>query len=203
MAGAPMISLLNPVLVCLLLLPSSSFLLHTRGLSLSNTQLWHSSTSTTLHSTSTSTIPRLHECQECSEKFQSRNALFRHIRDAHIDVPDIEVLSTTVIVRYGYIILDYTQVNNVGDGSNSDTLNNELVANMIHESFQHCLSDFIQHHKCNPSEMMTTALTYSTAAKNRQPSLRQDTEVIGATSEVLSFNFKLGCVGTIMKRWRE
>jgi FkbM family methyltransferase len=199
MAGATMISLLNAVLVCfLLLLPSSSFLLHDRGLSLSNTHL-RSSTTTTLHSTSTtSTTPRLHECQECSEKFQSRNALFRHIRDAHTDVPDIEVLSTTVIVRYGYIILD-----DIGDGSNSDTQNNELVANMIHESFQHCLSEFLQHQKCNPSEMMTTALTYSTAAKNRQPSLRQDAEVIGATSEVLSFNFKLGCTGTIIKRWRE
>lgn len=206
MAGAPMISLLTTVLVGLLLLPSSSFLLHTRGLlSLSNTQLRHSSsTTTTLHSTaSTSTIPRLHECQECSEKFQSRNALFRHIRDAHTDVPDIEVLSTTVIVRYGYIILDDTQTNNASDGSNSDTPKNELVANMIHESFQHCLSEFIQHHKCNPSEMMTTALTSSCAAKNRQPSLRQDAEVIGATSEVLSFNFKFGCTGTIIKRWRE
>jgi hypothetical protein len=136
---------------------------------------------------------KLYECQECQGTFQSRNALFRHIRDTHAEVPDIEVLSTTVLVRYGYII---------NEQPSADTPINEFVANMINASFQTCLSKFLQNQECAQSELLTTALTYSSAAKNRQPSLRQDNEVIGATSEVLSFNFKLSCKGTVIKKWK-
>jgi hypothetical protein len=133
----------------------------------------------------------------CIIAFQSRNALFRHIRDTHAEVPDTEVLSTTVLVRYGYII------NEQPSNDDADTPINEFVANMMNASFQHCLSEFLQSQECSPSELMTTALTYSSAAKTRQPSLRQDAEVIGATSEVLSFNFKLGCRGTVIKKWKD
>ena len=145
---------------------------------------------------STALPQKVHECQQCGETFQSRNALFRHIRDTHEEVPDVEVLSSSVVIRYGYIINDQSNDNN-------DSSINEFVADTIHSSFQQCLSEFLQAHECIAEEMLTTAITYSSAAKTRQPSLRQDAEVIGATSEVLSFNFKLGCKGAVIQKWRD
>jgi len=192
MAG--LLSYLAAVLSLLLVLPSLSF--HT-GQFLST----HKRESTRLRGASslfsTAVPQKLHECQECAETFQSRNALFRHIRDTHAEVPDIELLSTTVLVRYGYIISE--QAND----DDADVPINEFVANQIQLSFQHCLSEFLQIQECTPNEFLTTALTYSSAAKNRQPSLRQDAEVIAATSEVLSFNFKIGTDGAVIKKWKD
>ena len=180
-------SLLLLLLCFLLTFPSSSF--HTGNL-LST----HERVSTTQIFLG---IEKLHECQECTETFQSRNALFRHIRDTHSEVPDIEFLSTTVLVRYGYIITEQANDND------ADIPINEFVATMINDSFQHCLSEFLQNQECIPTELMSTALTYATAANHRQPSLRQDAEVMGATSEVLSFNFKIGCKGAVITKWQD
>lgn len=177
------------LLFSLLVLRSSSF--HT-GKSLSTQERGSTRLRRASSLFSTALPQKLHECQECAEKFQSRNALFRHIRDEHAEVPDIELLSTTVVVRYGYIIIE----------DDPEVPINEFVANEIQSSFQYCLSEFLHNQECSPNECLTTALTYASAAKNRQPSLRQDAEVIAATSEVLSFNFKIGTNGAVIRKWR-
>ncbi len=191
------LSCLATVLLCLLLVyPSLSF--HTGQFLSTHDERGSTQFCGASKLFSTALPQKLHECQECAETFESRNALFRHIRDAHAEVPDIELLSSTVLVRYGYIISELAD--NCDD---DDSPINEFVANKIRHSFQYCLSEFLQEQECTPNEYLTTAVTYASAAKNRQPSLRQDEEVIGATSEVLSFNFKIGAGGAVIKKWKD
>ena len=131
------LSCLATVLLCLLLV-SQSFSFHI-GQFLSTHERGSTQFCGASKLFSTAVPQKLHECQECAETFQSRNALFRHIRDAHAEAPDIELLSTTVVVRYGYIFKELT---NTGDDADSPI--NEFVANKIHSSFQYCLSEFLQ-----------------------------------------------------------
>ena len=165
---------------------------------------------------------KLLQCQGCKRIFNSRNALFRHIRgddEASTDCPiamqakpmlEEELLMTTVI-RYGY----YGEL----DGSTEiGQAMNDVVANMIHGAFVHHVNGFLDgenslHNDGNQNRwrsqfregkiFSTTALSYSSAAIMRQPALRQDEEVVGAASEVLSFNYRLTLKPTTITRWKE
>ena len=150
-------------------------------------------------------------CQGCNAIFDSRNALFRHLRgedDAQMECPiamqarplSEEELLMTTIIRYGY----YGDIlQQLDDGVNAATnmAPNELVANMIQNAFVQHANAFLgdQH----DFEQATTALSYSTATIMRQPSLRQEAEVVGAVSEVLSFNYRLRCKPEMMLLWKE
>lgn len=163
------------------------------------------------------------QCQGCKRTFNSRNALFKHIRgdeEASMNCPialqakpmvEEEFLMTTVI-RYGY----YRE----RDGTpTSIHTTNEVVANMIHEAFSHHVNCFLgDENALNANEnqkfggrsqfregaiFSTTALSYSSAAIMRQPALRQDEEVVAAASEVLSFNYRLRHKPTTIARWKE
>lgn len=152
------------------------------------------------------------KCQGCQATFGSRNALFRHLRgedDASLNCSiakqarptlEDELLMTTVI-RYGYYggILE-------GDDADSDITGerlaaNEVVANMIHKSFIQHANAFLGDHY--DFEDATTALSYSTATIMRQPTLRQEVEVVGAVSEVMSFNYRLRCKPETISMWKE
>lgn len=165
---------------------------------------------------------KLLQCQGCKRIFNSRNALFKHIRgddEASADCPiamqakpmlEEELLMTTAI-RYGYY----------GEPDGSTEIGqamNDLVANMIHDAFVHHVNGFIDGENALHDDgnlnlgrsqfregkiFSTTALTYSSAAIMRQPALRQDEEVVGAASEVLSFNYRLTFKPTIITRWKE
>lgn len=116
-----------------------------------------------------------------------------------------ELLLTTII-RYGYI----WDGNSIDDDERVMGSNNEIVATMIQEEFVHLVNAFLVGEEVNKTDTTTkttasamdeptptsssctiSALTYSTAAKLRQPSLMQDEEIIAATSELLSFNYRL------------
>ena len=165
---------------------------------------------------------KLLQCQGCKRTFNSRNALFKHIRgddEASADCPiamqakpmlEEELLMTTVI-RYGY----YGEL----DGSTEIGLAmNDVVASMIHEAFVHHVNGFLDGENALHGDgnlnlgrsqfregkiFDTTALSYSSAAIMRQPALRQDEEVVGAASEVLSFNYRLRFKPTTITRWKE
>ena len=157
---------------------------------------------------------KLLQCQGCNRKFDSRNALFRHIRgdDESLDCPiaieakpqsEVELLVTAVI-RYGYL----------DDSTKSGRATNEVVANMIHEAFIQHVNTFLDGENSIQQNLGrstfregkifgTTALSYSSAAIMRQPALRQDEEVVGAASEVLSFNYRLACKPATIASWKE
>ncbi|KAL7548226.1 hypothetical protein ACHAWF_011517 [Thalassiosira exigua] len=147
----------------------------------------------------------LYQCEGCNRIFESRNALFRHLRGqddsssecslsaGNINEGEVEV-SMSAVIRYGYF-----------DASEGNTSTNELVATIIHESFIR-QTDKILDTTCGGAQhfnFSTSALTYSTAAKLRQPSLRQDEEVACASSEVLSFNYRLRSNTIATSKWKE
>lgn len=151
-------------------------------------------------------------CQGCQATFGSRNALFRHLRgedDASLNCSiamqarptlEDELLMTTVI-RYGYYggILQGDDAD--GDITGELPATNEVVANMIQKSFiQHANAFLGDHYDFDDA---TTALSYSTATIMRQPTLRQEVEVVGAVSEVLSFNYRLRCKPETISMWKE
>jgi len=146
---------------------------------------------------------QLHQCQGCNRTFKSRNSLFKHLRgedEASVDCPlasmtatEEELLMTTVL-RYGYY--DYS----MEERRNNGTTSNEFVANMLHNAFERHVHTFLEGYNFTVS---TGGLTYSTAAKLRQPSLRQDEEVAGATSEVSSFNYRLSSSPFAIAKWKE
>ena len=147
-------------------------------------------------------------CKLCNRSFSSRNAIFRHLRGEDSDDSDCYVkaaqmgmegtkssttkeISLTAVIRYGYV------VNNREAFKTDDNRDiqyqmgiNDIIANRIHDAFVN-LTTSVFNEEANPIELTTSALSWSTAAKLRQPSLRQDDEVMGATSEVLSFNYRL------------
>lgn len=134
--------------------------------------------------TSTSTA---HECKGCKRTFKTRNSLFRHLRgddihdidniDNNVDCPlsmgakpEKELLFTTAI-RYGYYYY------------NNENSSNEIVARLIHDGFVHYMTTFLgsgdgdAHGDGDEDDdftVSTSALTYGTAAKMRQPSLRYE-----------------------------
>jgi hypothetical protein len=162
------------------------------------------------------------ECHGCKRIFNSRNALFKHIRGDGETVMDCSIamkskpmleeeLLMTAVIRYGYF-------DGRTDGSiNSNQATNEVVAKMIHEAFIHSVNRFLNEEDDNEignenvgrsqfregKIFSTIALSYSTAAIMRQPALRQDLEVIAAASEVLSFNYRLTHQPTTIVRWTE
>ena len=143
---------------------------------------------------------QLLECKGCNTQFNSRNALFRHLRgedEASINCPlsmgavsEEEILMTAVI-RYGYF-----------SENMENATTNEIVADRIYEAFVQSMNGFLDENEFD-GDVQTSALSYSTAAKMRQPSLRQDEEVIGATSEVLSFNYRLSSKPIAISKWKE
>ena len=158
------------------------------------------------------------QCQGCKRKFDSRNALYRHIRgdDEYLDCriaieakPQSEVeLLMTAVIRYGYYD------GNLDDSNKSGHAANEVVANMIHEAFIQHVNAYLDGENTFQQNFgrstfregkvfSTTALSYSSAAIMRQPALRQDEEVLGAASEVLSFNYRLASKPTTIARWKE
>ena len=154
------------------------------------------------------------KCQGCEVAFVSRNALFRHLRgedDASLNCsiamqarPSLaEELLMTVVVRYGYyrdtLHRQANDADNIPVVENRAT--NELVANMIQKAFIEHANTFLG--GLYDFEDATTALSYSTATIMRQPSLRQEEEVVGAVSEVLSFNYRLRCKPNTMTIWKE
>mmetsp|Transcript_12026 Transcript_12026/g.22890 ORF Transcript_12026/g.22890 Transcript_12026/m.22890 type:complete len:897 (+) Transcript_12026:111-2801(+) len=168
----------------------------------------------------------LYTCQACHQKFESRNALFRHIRgegELSSDCPlsmgsranSTEGMTTTLlttVVRYGY----YLDVDSLDNQRDENEMANEIVANMIHEAFLHRVNTLLGEEEeeeendgtskaenTNNFTISTSAVTYSTATNMRQPSLRQDREVIGATSEVMSFNYRLSSNLAATKKWKE
>ncbi len=172
-----------------------------------------------------------HECLACKLKFPTRNALFRHLRGEDEDLAAVEncpvassaalagsgaraekELMLTAVVRYGYIWKD-----NAANDENvfGNEGKNEFVAVQIQEEFVHVANYFWGQNggdtdgtksTGDTSYCSTSALTYSTAAKLRQPSLMQDKEIIGATSEALSFNYKLSMPSSrrllLTKKWK-
>ncbi len=152
------------------------------------------------------------KCQGCEVTFESRNALFRHLRgedDASMECSiamqarpllEDELLMSTVI-RYGYYGDIILQLDDADASAVTNTATNELVANMIQNAFVQHANAFLgdQH----DFEQATTALSYSTATIMRQPSLRQESDVVGAVSEVLSFNYRLRCKPETMIMWKE
>ena len=162
------------------------------------------------------------ECHGCKRIFNSRNALFKHIRGDGETVMDCSIamkskpmleeeLLMTAVIRYGYF-------DGRTDGSiNSNQATNEVVAKMIHEAFIHSVNRFLNEEDDNEignenvgrsqfregKIFSTTALSYSSAAIMRQPALRQDEEVVGAASEVLSFNYRFTHQATTIVRWTE
>mmetsp|Transcript_18089 Transcript_18089/g.37912 ORF Transcript_18089/g.37912 Transcript_18089/m.37912 type:complete len:1196 (-) Transcript_18089:78-3665(-) len=172
-----------------------------------------------------------HECSACKVKFPTRNALFRHLRGEDDDLAAVEncpvasssamagsaartekELTMTAVVRYGYVWKE--------NATNDDNLigiegKNDFIAIKIQEEFIHLANCFLAQNgadtdgtksTCDTSPCTTSALTYSTAAKLRQPSLMQDKEIIGATSEALSFNYKLSLPSSrnllLTKKWK-
>ena len=150
---------------------------------------------------------QLIECQGCNATFASRNALFRHLRgedeasfscSLSMATSEEELLMATVI-RYGYYYDGNTSMVG-GAGAN------EIVANIVYKAFVHQMNTFLdrEDHSDDEGNMFSSsALTYSSAAKMRQPSLGQDEEVICATAEVLSFNYILINKPLAIKRWKE
>lgn len=163
---------------------------------------------------------KLLQCQGCDRTFKSRNALFRHIRgddEASVDCaiatrasPQLEEeLLMTAVIRYGYYD------GNLDRSMENSHATNEVVANMIHEAFVQHVNTYLDGESALLQQNLgrskfregkifsTTALSYSSAAIMRQPALGQDEEVVGATSEVLSFNYRLNCKPTTITRWKE
>ena len=149
---------------------------------------------------------QLIECQGCNATFASRNALFRHLRgedEASAScslsmATTIEELLMATVIRYGYYYDGDTSIEG-GDGAN------EIVANIVYKAFVHQMNTFLEGEDSNDkgNEFSSSALTYSSAAKMRQPSLGQDKEVICATAEVMSFNYILVNKPLAIKRWKE
>lgn len=129
-----------------------------------------------------------------------------------------EVLLTTVI-RYGYLVKNRTSLISKDTRSAANIENrvgcNEIVADKIHQAFLNVTKSFFLNvtksffadMQSSSVELSTSALTYSTAAKLRQPSLRQDDEIMGAASEVLSFNYRLSIprasTSDASKKWKD
>jgi len=127
--------------------------------------------------------------------------LFKHLRgedDASINCPlsvspaNEEEILMAAAIRYGYYY----------DGNIKEDTPNEVVANMIYQAFKHQMDIFLDDKE--DGELFTaSALTYSTAAKMRQPSLGQDKGVKGAVAEVLSFNYRLSNTPMVISKWKE
>ncbi|KAL7520833.1 hypothetical protein ACHAWX_005536 [Stephanocyclus meneghinianus] len=172
----------------------------------------------------------LHNCQICKRSFHSRNALFRHLRgedpsdyECHLEAKKMGIkgstssldkdLSLTAVVRYGYLVHSHAHSRSKHNQTSTDIRNtmgyNEIVANTIHQAFRNLTTNFFEDRLSNSVQFSTSALTYSTAAKLRQPSLKQDDDVRGAASEVLSFNYRLcipqstGSAIEIAKKWTD
>jgi tRNA U38,U39,U40 pseudouridine synthase TruA len=148
-------------------------------------------------------------CKLCKRSFSSRNAIFRHLRGEDADDSECyikasemgmqgakaskekEILKTAVI-RYGYIINDKEALTSLDKSRDVQyrTGVNDIVANRIHDAFVN-LTNAVFEEQSTSVDLTTSALSWSTSAKLRQPSLRQDDEVMGAASEVLSFNYRL------------
>ena len=147
-------------------------------------------------------------CKLCQRSFSSRNAIFRHLRGDDSDNSDCYVkaaqmgmegikssqtkeISLTAVIRYGYIVKNRNAFKTDDKRDIQYQIGiNDIIANTIHDTFVN-LTRSVFTEKPNDIEFTTSALSWSTAAKLRQPSLRQDDEVMGATSEVLSFNYRL------------
>jgi hypothetical protein len=115
-----------------------------------------------------------------------------------------EILLTTVI-RYGYVVNNMEAVSSQTNDSREIQYKvglNDIVANTIHDAFVNLTTAFFEREDLDSIEFSTSALSWSTAAKLRQPSLRQDAEVLGAAAEVLSFNYKL-VVPPTNNKWNE
>eukprot|EP00804_Cyclotella_cryptica_P031409 CCRYP_012212-RA/>CCRYP_012212-RA protein AED:0.33 eAED:0.33 QI:0/0.33/0.5/1/0.33/0.5/4/647/1166 len=172
----------------------------------------------------------VNNCQICKRSFHSRNALFRHLRgedatdyDCHLEARKMGMkgslssldkdMSLTAVLRYGYLVHNHADSPSKHNETSTDIRNNvgynEIVANTIHEAFLNLTASFFEEEKTNSVTLSTSALTYSTAAKLRQPSLRQDDQVMAAASEVLSFNYRLcipHSIGNAMglaKKWKD
>lgn len=127
--------------------------------------------------------------------------MFKHLRgedDASINCPlsvspaNEEEILMAAAIRYGYYY----------DGNIKEDTPNEVVANMIYQAFKHQMDIFLDDKE--DGELFTaSALTYSTAAKMRQPSLGQDKGVKGAVAEVLSFNYRLSNTPMVISKWKE
>lgn len=101
-----------------------------------------------------------------------------------------EILMSAVI-RYGYLVKNKNDIASQVDTSRDIQYRvgvSDIVANTIHSAFLNLTSAYFQDELT--FELSTSALSWSTAAKLRQPSLRQDDEVMGAVSEMLSFNYR-------------
>ena len=72
------------------------------------------------------------------------------------------------------------------------------------QSFVHQMNEFLEGDTSKKDDCMTmSALTYSTAAKMRQPSLGQDKEVMCAMAEVMSFNYVLTNTPEVISKWKK
>lgn len=163
------------------------------------------------------------ECQFCRQPFKSRNALFRHLKGEDEDgydcfvaasklggmeaPPSEKEVSLTAVFRYGYLVNENssTELNTSTDVESNEGYN-DVVANMIHQAFVDIVNERLL--VGENGTITTSALSSSTAAKLRQPSLRQDEGVLGATAEVFSFNYKLSVPfsstsGAALKKWKE
>lgn len=146
-------------------------------------------------------VQQLYQCQGCNKTFISRDQLFKHLRgedEASINCPlsvssaDEEEILLAAAIRYGYHY----------NGDIKDDEPNEVIANRIYQAFEHQIDIFLDD-KENDESFTTSALTYSTAAKMRQPSLGQDKGVKCAVAEVLSFNYRLSNTPMVISKWKE
>jgi hypothetical protein len=101
-------------------------------------------------------------------------------------------ISMTTVIRYGYITKNKQAIASQDKSRDIQYRMgvNDIVANAIHDTFVNLTTALFEEQSTSVA-LSTSALSWSTAAKLRQPSLRQDDEVMGAASEVLSFNYRL------------
>lgn len=148
-------------------------------------------------------------CKLCNATFATRNAVFRHLRGQDADRSDCYIkaaklgmegtksltkeISMTAVIRYGYLVENEDVLPSSLDTTSEIQYKvgiNDIVATVIHETFVNLTDDYLKR-ESHSIELSTTALSWSTAAKLRQPSLRQDNQVLCAASEVLSFNYRI------------
>ena len=133
-------------------------------------------------------------CQYCGEAFNSRNALFRHLRTSQecflklqSDMPDKGDLRAKESLEKQKVAIQFGYHSSIHDHHNIDVGINEFAAKAVYKAFFQAFQALYPSFPIVENEMADWTL--ASAAKLRHPSLDQD-YLCSANMDVLGINFR-------------
>ena len=146
-------------------------------------------------------------CKYCNEVFESRNAVFRHLRSS-ISCYDLAIKSAEVKQNNNgndnNSVIDFLRLEkrkvaiqfgyHISDNLNNDTTaccGNDVAAEIVVETFFRALRDLYPSLSVEEGDEGETTFSLATAAKLRHPSLMQENTCSG-WGDVIGINYKIG-----------